>query len=229
MPKLFTNIQEVSVVHPGDLPLPLSVSGKDVRMDIERVATLYSPITCGPPASKALAYSQPLGNHYVKLVTKPITRMCQLQCPCQCHKSTRAVTPRWLQGLIGTAFVNFTGTPVFNQRSCNIKSCESDPRKEGSARFQYYFPAWLLSVGIELTASWRSVSGIGGSWSLKIPQTIRDPVIYNKLLWTMQGGSLLDLRRTMNDYHVRAFDRFHRPTTSCLFNVSPALAFVVPC
>jgi hypothetical protein len=211
MPKLFTSIQNVSVITAASTSLPLlsMTETASVSTNIEQTANLYSP---DQPChtTDASSHSNASVQSYIKIETKPLSRACPRRCPCQCHIPLEAATPRWLRGFIGAAFVNFTGTPLLNHRSCDFKSCDGR-HGSGSVRLSYIFPAWLLRTGIDFTASWRDVSGIGGSWSLRMPRIIDDVLFYNKIYTAMDGCSTIEAQRLMVMYGVRAFDTF--PTT----------------
>jgi hypothetical protein len=209
MPKLFTSIQNVSVVIAGGTSLPsMAMIGQaGIANNVEQAATLFNPYQhCN--TSDPFDPDAPNVQSYVKIETKPLSRVCPRRCPCQCHVPSKAATPRWLRGLIGVAFIGFTGIPLLNYRSCNFKNCGHDRNGSGSVRFSYYFPTWLLRMGIEFTASWRDVSGIGGSWNLKMPQIINDAVIYNRISFAIEYDSVVEVQRLMAKYRVRAFDSF---------------------
>jgi hypothetical protein len=209
MPKLFTSIQGVSIVRAGGTSLPLLSMPEtaNTATNIEQTATIYNPgQLCD--TTDASSRSKTSVQTYIKIETKPLSRACPRRCPCQCHIPLKATTPRWLQGLVGTAFVNFTGTPLLNHRSCDFKKCDKGTHGSGSVRFSYLFPAWLLRTGIDFTASWRDVSGIGGSWSLKMPRMIDDALLYNRLSAAVENSSTTDVRHLMTTHGVRAFDEF---------------------
>jgi hypothetical protein len=145
---------------------------------------------------------------YIKIETKPLSRTCQRRCPCQCHIPVKAATPRWLQGLIGAAFVNLTGTPLLNHQSCNIKNCDDSRHGTGSVRFSYLFPTWLLRTGIVYTASWCDVSGIGGSWSLKMPRIVTGGWLYSKMYVAIERDSTTEVQHLMAMHGIRAYDSF---------------------
>jgi hypothetical protein len=218
MPKLFTSIQNVSVVRSGGTSLPLLSMPEttNAAINIEQTATLCNP---GQPCdtTDASSHSNASMQSYIKIETKSLSRACSRRCPCQCHIPLKATTPRWLQGFIGAAFVNFTGTPLLNHRSCDFKNCDNGSHASGSVRFSYLFPAWLLQMGIDFTASWRDVSGIGGSWSLRMPRLIDDVWIYSRFVAALENGSASDVRRLMITHGVRVFDEFPSfPMTSVL-------------
>lgn len=162
--------------------------------------------------------SQPTTN-WIKIETKALSRKCPQKCPCQCHVPLERTTPKWLQGLIGVAFVRFVGTPLLNHRSCDFRNCGSHASKMGSIRYSYRFPTWLLQTGIDFTASWCCLSGVGGNWSLRIPQTITRLNVANKMVQAMKYSSVIEVRRIMQSYGVRAFDIFHSGYGHSVFHV----------
>jgi hypothetical protein len=221
MPRLFATIQNVSVVKAGvnSLPLLSMPDTASVATNIEQATTLYNP---NQPCDTTNVSGQRNSSvqSYVKIEMIPLPQACPRRCPCQCHVPLKATTPRWLQALIGTAFVNFTGTPLLNHRSCDLKNCGKGSHGSGSVRFSYLFPAWLLRTGIDFTASWRDVSSIGGSWSLKMPRTINDILLYEKISNAIERNSTIEVRRLMITHGVRAFDSFSFSSTNSLLSVS---------
>lgn len=155
---------------------------------------------------------------WIEIETKPLARICHRRCPCQCHIPVQGNSPKWLQGLIGVAFVKFTGTPLLNQRSCNFKNCDSDARESGTIRYSYRFPTWLLQTGIDFAASWNAMSGLGGTWTLRIPRMINRVHIYNAICHAFEYSSVLEIRRIMRSYGLRGFDSFFDDSHS-LFRV----------
>lgn len=145
---------------------------------------------------------------YVKIETLATTtnRTCRSSCPCDCHVPCQGTTPRWLRGLIGVAFFKFTSAPLLNRRSCNYGHCHQSSNATGSLHFRYFFPVWLLSLGIEVAASWRSLGGVGGTWSLKIPRVITDYWPGRELRRAIAYGTVLDMQRAMQLYGVKSID-----------------------
>lgn len=80
-------------------------------------------------------------------------------------------------------------------------------------RLSYLFPAWLLRSSIDFTASWSSLSGVSGTWSLKVPRTVDDGAIYMSLFNAVDRHSVLETRRIMDTFGIRAFDNF--PLAHC--------------
>jgi hypothetical protein len=198
-----------------------------IANNIEQAATLYIsnqphnvPGPSGPNDSSVQSY--------INIGTKPLSRTCPRKCPCQCHVPVKAATPRWLRGLIGVAFVNFTGTPLLNHRSCNFKNCDMSIHGSGSVRFSYLFPTWLLRTGVDFTVSWRDVSGIGGTWSLKMPRMITDTQLFHRIRFAIEHDSTVEFERLMAVHGVRAFDSFEPIAMLSPLNVSIMPAFTLP-
>lgn len=145
---------------------------------------------------------------YVKIETKETAtnRTCRSSCPCDCHVPCQGTTPRWLRCLIGVAFFKFTSAPLLNRRSCNYGLCHQKSNGTGSLYFRYLFPIWLLPLGIEVAASWRSLGGVGGTWSLKIPRVITDYWPGRELRRAIAYGTVLDMQRAMQLYGVKSID-----------------------
>ncbi|KAF2124067.1 ankyrin [Dothidotthia symphoricarpi CBS 119687] len=226
IPKLFTSIQQITLVRPNDTEMTclkgspnadtamileniISASTSEAQGNVREISFPESSTTTGSNNETRLTLTVQQPTTYVKIETKLVSRRCPRRCPCQCHIPLQGSTPKWLKGLIGSAFVNFTGTPLLNHRSCNFKKCGNQDPGSGSARFQYFFPSWLLPLGIELTSSWRSLGGLGGTWTLRIPRICFDSVIYNKLFYLFEDRfTVEDLQKFMSSYGLRAFDCF---------------------
>jgi len=163
---------------------------------------------------------------YVKIETLATTtnRTCRSSCPCDCHVPCQGTTPRWLRGLIGVAFFKFTSAPLLNRRSCNYGHCHQSSNATGSLHFRYFFPVWLLSLGIEVAASWRSLGGVGGTWSLKIPRVITDPIPIYQLCQAKLSGATIDVQRMMRLYGVNIVDMLmYNQEPQSFLNVSTCL------
>lgn len=145
---------------------------------------------------------------YIRLETSPINQRCQHRCPCQCHVPYEASSPRWLQGLLGTAFVRTSGFPLFGRRTCNFWRCVSNTTRSGSLSVQYRFPTWFLQLAVETTATWRSLNGINGTWTLKVPRTIDDSFVYSQVIRCIRLGNSVDLLKLMARNGIRPYDIF---------------------
>jgi hypothetical protein len=186
---------------------------------LERAAIMYNPHNRADSLHPPLSHDPSQMNSYIKIETKPIPWTCAKTCPCQCHVPTRLTTPQWLRGLFGVAFANSTGISLLSHRSCDIRTCAMSSHGSGSLRFSYLFPTWLLRIGIDFTASWCSLRGVCGTWTLKMPRTIDDSRIYNKICYAMEHCSVIEVRRMMELHKVRAFDSFSVWSMQTLFEV----------
>ncbi|KAF2870086.1 ankyrin repeat-containing domain protein [Massariosphaeria phaeospora] len=123
-----------------------------------------------------------------------------------CHVPYQGSSPRWLRGLIGSMFCTFTGTPVLNYRSCNVPQCGAKQGRPGSLRFQYFFPTWLLPVGIQVSGDWLDLSGLGASWTLKIPRFVTEVWIYRRCYALLEQDSALEVQKFMAMNRIAAND-----------------------
>ena len=69
-----------------------------------------------------------------------LSRRCRRDCRCQCHRRAVLQTPRLLERLIGTLFVNYIGIP--RQDDACLTNCRR--RRGFKARVTYLFPHWFL-------------------------------------------------------------------------------------
>ena len=145
---------------------------------------------------------------FLQIRATPVSQRCRSGCPCQCHIVCQGQSPQWLRGLIGAALYNFTGVPLLNKRTCNFTLCRNEASKTGTMHIQYAFPTWVFPIAIEMTASWRCLRGIGGSWSLKIPRFIDSHHLWNRFRRCLRIGTMEDLLELMQITTVRPFDIF---------------------
>jgi hypothetical protein len=220
--KLFISIQRVSVVSYGKDPSPSLDATEDsaVAVSVEQAATLHDLSICSKTDYRTTIDNDLHIKDYIRMDTKSLSRNCAPRCSCQCHIPFQRATPRWLQGLIGVAFVNSVGTPLLNHRSCNLSSCGDN--RFGCIHFSYLFPCRLLKFGIQLAASWNFVSGVGGTWTLRIPRIIDDGDMRIGLVSTMRLNSICGVQKFMAKYSIRPFDSFSWGSQS-LFTVRISL------
>lgn len=82
---------------------------------------------------------------------------CNRKCVCSCHLRRRLNTPRSLDGLLGTLFVGYSGSPILG-RKCDQLSCRG--RKDSSTSVVYQFPRWfVISRIVELKAKVTAMYG----------------------------------------------------------------------
>lgn len=147
------------------------------------------------------------GNTYFEIRAKTIERSCKKTCPCQCHVPLQGETPRWLRGLFGDLFFSFTGTPVLNHRSCNVKSCGASPESGGAVHVRYTFPTWIFSRGIHVIGDWTDLTGMEAVWSFRVPQVITSTHIKSIILLTFKHTFYLPrLLETLASLKVRPVD-----------------------
>ncbi|KAK3389969.1 ankyrin repeat-containing domain protein [Podospora didyma] len=72
-----------------------------------------------------------------------------------------------MQSVFGALFYQFTGTPMLYKRPCNSPRCLPGG---GSFRFEYLFPTSILPLILRVNGTWNDLSGLGGSWTFRIPQ-----------------------------------------------------------
>ena len=71
---------------------------------------------------------------------------------------------------------------------------------------QYTLPTWALPVAIEVAATWHSLSGINGTWTLRTLRVLNRDQLYAKLACAVRFGSVMDCRMIMDEYGMQAFD-----------------------
>jgi hypothetical protein len=84
-------------------------------------------------------------------------------------------------------------------------------------------------MGIEFTATWRSLTGLGGTWSFNIPRVISDDsMVFRRLHRAVRYGSLATFQQTMELNRIRVFDVFRGHQIFALIDVSHRLVFSKP-
>lgn len=135
---------------------------------------------------------------------------CAMSCYCSCHLNFRARTPPWLQGLVGSLYFQYVGTPILYGPRC--EKCqvglETHP-KAASVQFQYFFPAWLFPFGISITGGWNDLRGFGATWTLKIPRALRKGKIQDEMIHTLVYGKVAEAKSFMKEHGIAAIDVNH--------------------
>lgn len=78
--------------------------------------------------------------------------------------------------------------------------------RSGSLHVQYVFPKWFLQLAIETTATWSSLSGTSGTWTLKIPRIVQKQGLYHNLFRCLRKGDPNDVMKFMTGEGIRPFD-----------------------
>jgi len=92
--------------------------------------------------------------------------LCDPACRCSCHSERRKQTPLFLNRLMGSLFLGYTGVPIF-PRPCDDSHCTQ--RSFPSAQLTYFFPEWFFRRMLILAMAFDPVGG---------PQvTLRMPLI----------------------------------------------------
>ena len=94
-------------------------------------------------------------------------RLCKKWCSCCCHAQQSVRFPRALRNMIGLLFVGYSGIPILTP-SCNEKRCLK--RSSPSMHVSYYFPTWLLSRVLNVTASFKAFDG--PQLTLNVPRVV---------------------------------------------------------
>ena len=61
-------------------------------------------------------------------------------------------------------------------------------------------------MGIEVAASWQSLSGVGGNWSLKIPRIITDGNAHTDLIEALRVSTVIGVQQVMEKYMIQGID-----------------------
>lgn len=88
-------------------------------------------------------YNQP------KSMLQIFQNSCNDDCQCRCHSSNRFKSPRLLQNIIGSWFIDYRAFPPLKQ-ACNGTTCRA---RATATTCVYTFPPWLLDWAFQLTYS----------------------------------------------------------------------------
>ncbi|KAG4431012.1 hypothetical protein IFR05_013502 [Cadophora sp. M221] len=216
IPHMLLSIQEVVLVN-GDR---ITRSAEAMEQMVERFAahpalvqnllesgdmdTLDGDISIAPTNSHTPLVARPspeTSNAYLRIKTFANTNRCEKYCNCQCHVQSRLATPRWLEGLVGTLFYSYAGTPILNSQKCNSRRCQRS--MASSTQFCYYFPTWMVRKALIFTSTWRDVTGSGASWSIRVPRVFDNTHPASSSIVT---GNLANLQRILSTREISPFD-----------------------
>ncbi|KAI0475240.1 ankyrin repeat-containing domain protein [Xylariaceae sp. FL0804] len=100
------------------------------------------------------------------------TSLCDPSCTCQCHHTSASRTWNWLRRFVGRLFFSYNHVPYLDPRPCNRAACRA--RSGSSIRFTYFFPAWLVSRALHVTAALETITGPGADLHFRVPRVIPD-------------------------------------------------------
>lgn len=213
VPRVLTIIEQVSVVSAApfnDSRNPSKITHDVQARTTEQVIADLSTSSTSPLADDDVG-SKPRVNDatgFVEIETRSVFQRCKPRCPCQCHVAYEGSSPRWLRGLLGSAYVRTLGLSLFGHRTCNFPLCISMSERSGSLCFRYRFPVWFLQLAIEATATWRDLNGINGTWTLRIPRILENARVYNVFLDCLHYGSRTNILELMDRECIRPNDIF---------------------
>ena len=126
--------------------------------------------------------------------------LCGGYCSCVCHSHTRKRTPSFLQNVLGTLFISYTGMPLLRY-CCNNPSCVSQTPR--SLELTYCFPSWVLQRAIYLVAStaYSCGPGIGLTVRRRLEYAGENSIFQMAIVGNIEGIRELFSRRlaTPND------------------------------
>ncbi len=129
------------------------------------------------------------------------TRKCPRFCRCRCHVHIQLSTPRWMKSILGSFFGSFMGCPLLLSQSCDYSRC----RQSGSSstEVRYIFPVWFVKRAIVFSTTWRDLSGLGASWTFRMPRVIDT----RSDVWLLiERGSLSRLRECLERHKASPYD-----------------------
>ncbi|OTA40007.1 hypothetical protein BTJ68_00202 [Hortaea werneckii EXF-2000] len=128
----------------------------------------------------------------VRITATMATNRCPPICKCCCHVRTSFATPRYLQRFLGQLMLDYTS--LLQPKACNYPPCKKRP---GKSQFTYVFPTWFASRSLIVNGTSGGLTGIGASWTLRIPFILPN----SDLLWRyIEDDDLSSLRHRISRY-----------------------------
>jgi hypothetical protein len=93
--------------------------------------------------------------------------VCKPWCSCVCHERGQIRTPHFLERIIGSLFIGYSGLPILT-KPCNQTSCHL--RAQPTSTVTYFFPQWFMSRALSLTMA--STPLAGPVMSLKVHRMV---------------------------------------------------------
>ncbi|KAF7510833.1 hypothetical protein GJ744_005933 [Endocarpon pusillum] len=163
--------------------------------------TLQGEISDSQKANDANGTTKNLDQYTLSITTSSIKAKCDRFCRCQCHTITSYRTPRWMKSFIGILYFGYSGTPLLNRRPCNYSQCRESGRP--TTNFTYHFPRWAVSRVLSLTGRLDDLSGLGASWTIRIPRVIRPNA---HIWWQISVGSIIQVQNSFAKGLASPFD-----------------------
>jgi hypothetical protein len=119
------------------------------------------------PSSHSISNSKGEISHFssVQIRMSREANSCGDWCSCSCHTRRQLRTPHFMDHVIGSLLVGYSGISV-TKSNCNEFACKQ--RSYPSVHFTYFFPYWFLSRII--TMSIRATASQGPELCLKVPR-----------------------------------------------------------
>lgn len=99
---------------------------------------------------------------------------CPRFCRCRCHSPRSLRSPSWMRNILGQMMLSYT--PLIYATSCDYPPCRKRPQR---SQFTYYFPGWVASRALVLRSVVNDLSGIGASWTVKMPIVVEESTIFS--------------------------------------------------
>lgn len=163
--------------------------------------TVQGEISDSQKANGASGTTEKLDNYTLSITTSSVKAKCDRFCRCQCHTITSYRTPRWMKSFIGFLYFGYSGTPLLNRRPCNYSQCRLSGRP--TTNFTYHFPRWAVSRVLSLTGTLDDLSGLGASWTIRIPRVISDSA---NIWWQIDVGSIIQVQNSFTKGLASPFD-----------------------
>lgn len=97
---------------------------------------------------------------------------CRPLCACVCHKESRLQTPRWMDSIMGSLLLGYSGVPTISYLSTKCTETLCHRNQSPLINAQYCFPSWFLRRAIIIRS--RNSPLYGNQLSMRTPRVVGD-------------------------------------------------------
>lgn len=131
-----------------------------------------------------------------------VHRSCRSLCACICHRETKLRLPNWMESIVGTLFLGYSGMPTasFLSSKCTEVACQRN--RSALISVQYCFPRWFLAWRmIILRNNYSSLNGI--QISVRTPRVVGS---WTEIFAAAQTGNVGMIRLLISEGRASPFD-----------------------
>ncbi|KAF2014140.1 ankyrin [Aaosphaeria arxii CBS 175.79] len=169
---------------------PILGQMEQMTLALTRTQGSHLPTHNTPGGSNPPPYSPWAPPHQdlpVRVSATIASHQCPKGCKCQCHTRSSVRTPTWCKNVFGRLMWTYSSS--ISMRYCNYAPCR---KSLGKHHFTYYFPPWLVSRALVVSAALDDLSGAGAKLSINVPLIVPEE---SHIVWSLvMAGNLEQLR-----------------------------------